>query len=140
MTQQLQYLPMAPEAIMEAGLLRARQTAARFGALDAQPVIDVIVRWGGIYDEAVALRDEHKPEPNLTEEDRIKAEYGEDAFDIDLASLSGRTYEVYAHDQWVKAYWSENAYDGSRLGTEGWATADSALLIPTQDIEAAREC
>lgn len=49
---------------------------------------------------------------------------------MDSAPRDGGTIEVLVDNRWVKAYWSDEAQDGSPQGTEGWAALETDDLIP----------
>lgn len=48
---------------------------------------------------------------------------------MDLAPQDGSTIELSVDGEWIEAYWSESAQDGSPHGTEGWAQVDGGYLI-----------
>lgn len=48
---------------------------------------------------------------------------------LDSAPRDGSEVELLFDGEWIEAYWSEQAYDGSPQGTEGWAQSDGGYLV-----------
>lgn len=48
---------------------------------------------------------------------------------ITTAPTDGSSIELLVDGQWIQAYWSERAYDGSPYGIEGWAQVEGGYFI-----------